>query len=299
MNILISLILFFTATFSLLSSTENNRIRSFDKLWRSVKEQYPYFERKNIDWNEIYKKYRPFVERAREDEEYILILRNMLAELEDGHADIIKPPLNLAGIGAFIEEKDNRIFVSQVLQDSPAETAGLKKGAEIIAVNDTLVSDYIYSLPTYFKKPRWRLRYLFFHGKINTSIVLTYKDPVEGIKRLEVKRLKKSYSHIETKIVFRKLEDEIGYIRIPVFTGENIVKDFDKALKELFSSKGLIIDIRSTPGGSSPISDMIVGRFIEDEIKIGSLLYKKPKYIQGIGLKNYFDCIVKPRGGKI
>ena len=36
-------------------------IKNFDQLWNQFNDRYAFFEHKNIDWNNIYRKYRPMV----------------------------------------------------------------------------------------------------------------------------------------------------------------------------------------------------------------------------------------------
>jgi len=66
-------------------ATSNQNIEDFEAAWYRVNEVYPYLEFKRIDWDSIYTIYRSRAELARGDEFY-LVLRDMLAELKDGHA---------------------------------------------------------------------------------------------------------------------------------------------------------------------------------------------------------------------
>lgn len=67
------------------SEPESNlNMEDFEAAWQRVKSVYPYLAFKRIDWDSIYTVYRPRAEKARGDEIY-LVLRDMLAELKDGH----------------------------------------------------------------------------------------------------------------------------------------------------------------------------------------------------------------------
>lgn len=62
----------------------NQNVEDFEAAWNRVNSVYPYLEFKQIDWDSLYTVYRRQAENARGDEFY-LVLRDMLAELKDGH----------------------------------------------------------------------------------------------------------------------------------------------------------------------------------------------------------------------
>ncbi len=64
-------------------------VANFDQLWKTIDEHYCFFDEKDINWNEIYGKYRPLV---KDDTQYIQlfgICSAMLDELKDGHVNLI------------------------------------------------------------------------------------------------------------------------------------------------------------------------------------------------------------------
>jgi hypothetical protein len=69
---------------------ENSFLNNFEILWKTIDENYTYFEAKNIDWNAVYNTYRPQVERLQEDDVRGLfdIFNEMLFNLEDGHVNL-------------------------------------------------------------------------------------------------------------------------------------------------------------------------------------------------------------------
>ena len=62
----------------------NKNVADFEAAWNRINDIYPYLEFKKINWDSIYILYRPRAENARGDEFY-LVLRDLLAELKDGH----------------------------------------------------------------------------------------------------------------------------------------------------------------------------------------------------------------------
>jgi hypothetical protein len=59
-------------------------LEDFEAAWHRIDSVYPYLEFKQIDWDSLYTVYRARTEDARGDEFY-LVLRDLLAELKDGH----------------------------------------------------------------------------------------------------------------------------------------------------------------------------------------------------------------------
>ncbi|MDR0758254.1 MAG: hypothetical protein LBF85_10480, partial [Tannerella sp.] len=62
---------------------------NFDVLWRIIDEHYCFFEYKNVDWDDVYRKYS--VQLSDTMSKYALfdLLGDMLGELKDGHTNLI------------------------------------------------------------------------------------------------------------------------------------------------------------------------------------------------------------------
>lgn len=62
---------------------------NFDALWKIIDENYCFFEYKDIDWDEVYYKYNQQLRDTMDQYELFNLLGNMLAELKDGHTNMI------------------------------------------------------------------------------------------------------------------------------------------------------------------------------------------------------------------
>ena len=62
----------------------NLNVQDFEAAWKRIRDVYPYLEFKKINWDSIYTIYRQRAENAKGDE-FFLVLRDLLAELKDGH----------------------------------------------------------------------------------------------------------------------------------------------------------------------------------------------------------------------
>lgn len=87
--ILISVVVIISTLFSckdlIVTEPETNmNVQDFEAAWKRIKDVYPYLEFKKINWDSIYTVYLPRAEAAQGDE-FFLVLRDLLAELKDGH----------------------------------------------------------------------------------------------------------------------------------------------------------------------------------------------------------------------
>ncbi len=62
----------------------NQNMEDFETAWSKVNDYYPFLDFKKIDWDSIYTVYRPRAEASSGDDFYY-VLRDLLAELKDGH----------------------------------------------------------------------------------------------------------------------------------------------------------------------------------------------------------------------
>ncbi len=66
----------------------NKPEENFEILWKFVDEKYSFFEYKNINWKQVYHKYRPMVGENTSEAELFDIMSDMLYELRDGHVNL-------------------------------------------------------------------------------------------------------------------------------------------------------------------------------------------------------------------
>ncbi len=68
---------------------ENNPEDNFDALWTTLDRHYCFFEQKGIDWDSIYREYRPRVTPKTSAIDLYKICAEMLNELRDGHVNLV------------------------------------------------------------------------------------------------------------------------------------------------------------------------------------------------------------------
>lgn len=155
------------------------------------------------------------------------------------------------GIGCLLSQnkKTSVITVVRVFKDSPAEAAGLKENDIISKVNgESIEGEDVSKVVTKIK------------GEAGSTVEI-------GVLRLNGKsgeyhqeKVKATRNAVETPTVeYKMAEDKIGYLSIMEF--DTVTYDqFKAAMADLESQgmKGLVIDLRSNPGGNlKTVTDML------------------------------------------
>ncbi|MDR2915204.1 MAG: S41 family peptidase [Tannerella sp.] len=86
--LLLSVFFFFASCFEREEYTTDPHT-NFEALWKQIDEHYCFFDYKDIDWNDVYDKYNVQISDTMDKYQLFNTLGKMLAELEDGHTNLI------------------------------------------------------------------------------------------------------------------------------------------------------------------------------------------------------------------
>jgi len=70
---------------------EKDPIRLFEEFWKTYDRNYALFDVKHIDWNALYRVYRPRITSHTSDEELFTVMSDMLGNLNDNHIRLTSP----------------------------------------------------------------------------------------------------------------------------------------------------------------------------------------------------------------
>lgn len=167
------------------------------------------------------------------------------------------------GIGAELRLEDGQFIITTVIKGAPAERGGLLPGDVVTAVDDVSINGKS------FQELLSMIR-----GKEGTTITLKLNRAGEA--EPIVVSLKREAIPVHT-VTSELLEGNIGHITISRFAEKTAVEfktELDK-LQEKQPLNGLLLDLRSNPGG-----------LLDPTMEIASLLIPKDKTILEVVYKN-------------
>jgi len=267
------------------------------------RKHYNYLEYKGIDWDKAVAKAASGARQAESEDDYFRIVSGLVNMLGDGHLRVRravaeKPGQTEVDLGVRWVKLEERWFAKDVMEGSPADKAEFHAGTELLDAEGRIPADLIASAPDWrFNSKsgtikgdrvgeRARLAYMLRRPE-GTVASLTIDEPPAERRAVEVPYEKWDWPRLPY-FDHRRLPENIGYIRIARFVSNYfaLISAFDHALEDLWDTRGLIIDVRSNPGGIGFITDTIVDRFCPERIYYGQL--------RGSG-KQYSKLYVMPR----
>jgi carboxyl-terminal processing protease len=152
------------------------------------------------------------------------------------------------GVGIQLSEgKNGELIITRAFKDGSALEMGIRAGDIIIAVDGRPVN----AETTLSMNEAIAL----IKGEIGGYVEITVSRDGE-ILPFKVQRRKVEIDRVEHKM----FEGDIGYIALYEFMGNDVI-GFERALDALSAAKGLIIDLRSNPGG-----------YLDDVLKIADMI---------------------------
>jgi len=210
-------------------------------------------------WNKLQERY---VDQKKIDPQkmYYGAIKGMVASIEDPYTFFLTPDENkqtkgdlagkFEGIGAQLGLVNNQIVIIAPLKKSPAEQAGVKAGDIIIKVDG--VSTQSWTLAQAVAKIR---------GPKGSKVKLTLERDKQEIEKTIIR------DQIIVSSVELSYEKDIAILKLNQF-GENTNSEWDKAVADIQTKwlnkqvKGMVLDLRSNPGGYLESSVYIAAEFL-------------------------------------
>lgn len=239
----------------------------YDNVWRLINTKYVDQTDNMQDWNTWRHKYDKYINT---DEDAYVAIETMVASLDDPYTKFLDPKEfseetssikgSLKGIGVQIGMKDSKLMVIAPIEDSPAEKAGLKADDEILEINGVSTKGIT------IDKAADKIR-----GEQGTSVDLLVKRK-DDIKRYTIVRQEIEIKAVSLKVPNDvKLPNDIGYIRLSSFISKNASKEFEDAVMLHRNKKGLIVDLRSNPGGLLTNAIYISNMFLKGGVIVSTV----------------------------
>lgn len=157
-----------------------------------------------------------------------------------------------AGIGAIVRKnmKTGNVCIDEPYFGMPAQEVGLRKGDEIISIDDsTMLGKEVSYVSSHLR------------GDAGSTFLLKFKRP--GVKKEMQVKVKRRAIQLPSVPYFGMLDDKVGYINLTQFT-EGCAQEIRRAFIELRQQgmKGFIFDLRNNGGGSLQEAIKIVNLFV-------------------------------------
>lgn len=263
--------------------TTSLKIYGLSVAWEKAKTNFPHFDKLHTDWDSLYLQNIPKVVEANDIKDYYNILIKFYAKLNDGHTwiwypDSINNSLNTIPIRTtFIEGK---LIVSKVLNETLNDKIAV--GDEIISIDDYEISIYankhIFPFISSSTSQDRNLRaytYDLFLGDIENPVKLKIKHSKDqSIDTLTISRKLVQINDFK-EYEYKKLENNVGYLKINTFYSTNYKTIFDSIYSNLLNTNSLIIDLRENGGGSGEQANYILSHFLQKPTQTASYKLRK------------------------
>jgi carboxyl-terminal processing protease len=263
----------------------------FEKVWREIRDRYYDASFNGVDWEEIHTRYRPLVERTKDDQDFYSLMNRMTGELHDAHTRFNSPEQwknyrKQQGVssGISVDDVDGKTVVTAVRRDSSAARAGVEPGMVILSIDGKLVAERIAEIEK-SKSPSSseRATRIFSYGRL-------FAGPPEtemhlGLERADGSRfeatLQRQVYSSAPDVATDVLPSGYAYIRFDGFQPA-ITKAFRQALERFRNAPGIVIDLRRNGGGDLGVLLPIAGYFFDKKT-----LFAKDKTRSGKPLSQF------------
>ena len=247
--------------------------------YNTVKNNY---YKRDLNNQEFYRWKLRYKNKIKTMEDADIAINTMVASLDDAYSKFMNSDefseqnqsinSKLYGIGINIASISGKIYIINVLKNTPAYNQGIRPGDIILKVNDNDVAGQsVYHCAQLIR------------GDKDAIIDLTL---LRGAEKFS-KSIKREEIRIKT-VEYKKLSDEIGYIRVSSFIGLDTAKEFIVSLNKLKDTKGLILDLRGNSGGLFQNATLISDLFLKKGTIVQVIARKNKKNIYSASSK---DCI--------
>ena len=131
----------------------------FDFLWKSINDEYCYFNKKQTDWEKVRQIYAPMIDTVKSRGAFVGIIEKVIFELYDHHCGLntntdSSRRLVPTRTDIWAEYVNGKPTIIEVRRNSGADSTQIIAGMQIVAINDIPVEQAVKAfLPKSLKKP--------------------------------------------------------------------------------------------------------------------------------------------------
>ncbi|MCS2892201.1 S41 family peptidase [Parabacteroides faecis] len=265
-----------------------------------VKYNFVHYNNLTYNWDSLCITSLPSLTATQSDEDFINGLKQLCAQLHDGHTFIYQTKWSknskewLRPFPITTKRVGNQVFVTSV-HNSEFKKQGVSYGCEILEIDGENVLEYADKHITPYlasSTPQWSDHapfrgYELTNAKGTKVSRMLLRTPEGRTFTIESDRnipwdIPADSSVFEYKV----LEGNIGLLSVKSFLTEDFHRDeFDKIYEEILKTNALIIDIRDNGGGNSDHADYIIRHFDDKPVRLGR--WSSRMYIAAHGSWDY------------
>jgi carboxyl-terminal processing protease len=276
---------------------ERLRAATFDIYWEELDRNYPYFERKGIDWSAVRNRYRDDALAAGTRNDFFKVLVRMLNELDDPHVSL---EWSVRSARASLSEIST-VPCALAVVDRRLRVEWLPG---IVGVDSTRVDDHVPTeYPVLLAVDGCPVRQpgtasLLLWGKAGTTSRLTLawrSKPEEEVVLTRPKKM--TWSFPVPTFAGSAVAGDVGYVWMRTFSAEHLqegeealLAHLDTQLDRVSRTRALVLDLQYNTGGSSAVLVRVLERLLRERVVAlrGKLLTFGPFRFEG-------DIEVEPR----
>lgn len=283
-------------------------VATFDRAWEIIHDTHFDTTFNGVDWVALREELRPRAEAAGSTDALRRVIRAMIGRLRQSHFSLIPqqfadtlaptggggggsgddadaPDVETGDVGLDVRLLDDDLVVTQVETGSPADSAGIRPGWVLIAVDDDSVAPILRRIRE--QEIRYSDRYLIRNvaegrlgGSVGDSVTLALRDGNDAAQtRTLVRRPLPSdpvkFGNLPTFFA-RFASDEhttpagrrAGRIWFN-FWMPPIIRRLDDAVDAFRGHDGIVLDLRGNGGGAGAMVMGVAGHFLSERVSLG------------------------------
>jgi C-terminal peptidase prc len=257
------------------------RLAVFDEVWEAIAARYYDPSLRGLDWAALRAKFRPQAAEARGTSALYVVLRRMIAHLDDPHTRVYAPEETsdwsaprFVAVGLSVREIAGELVVVRVERRSEAERAGVRAGDVVESVGGETVSSVLarrlQEQPTGTQKTTGTARLLavskVFDGPRDTVVPVVFRGSDGRARSVHLRRELRTRA---PELRARRVGGRFGLIQFNTFTPATAA-EFARSLNhELREARALIVDLRENGGGESEAMNDIASIFLGAGLPLG------------------------------
>ena len=258
-------------------TSPQKNLKVFDAMWNTVNQKYFDVKFNGIDWGAVREQYRPLAEKAESREALLRVLRKAIGEMNSSHLSIklavsrrqfeqqVGQKINrhqdtlVLTLGFEMTTINDQYVITGINEGSSAQAAGIRAGWVLTHFDGKALSANDFEWGGEFSEGKTVSARFQDNHRQEKDVRLTYQWLIEKTER-----------------VSRRLEGNIGLIRFSSFAA-GTDKWLEQELHQYRNAQGLILDLRSNPGGYMSVLSACLNPFFAREVVFGEFMERGDK----------------------